>query len=184
MTWTTWTGGDPTACTTTLGEWAAIMPITRSTTMTWGEWGGEWRMVQPNTGLTWQEPHRYPLPVETAAEIAAREEKARQEAARKARAEQQAENLLLELLTPEQRAGYRDAKKFHVIAQSGKRYEVDCRKRMHNVFEVNPAGKRVEEHCIYQRGDLPLPDNIAAQVLLLTADEEEFRRIANQRRVG
>jgi hypothetical protein len=97
---------------------------------------------------------------------------------------ERAESSLLSLLSPDQRESYAKDKKFHVITAEGKRYEIDCRKRMHNVFELNERGQRVLELCIYQTGNTPLPDNIAAQKLLLESDEKEFRRIANHTRLA
>lgn len=117
------------------------------------------------------------------------EELERAAAAQRERAEKQrladarAAELLREHLDEEQRASYERDKKFHVIAADGQRYEVDCGKRMHNVFALDEQGRRVDEFCIYQDGGTPLADNHLAQKLLLEADPVEFRRIANRTRL-
>jgi len=60
-------------------------------------------------------------------------------------------------------------------------YEIDCRRRQHNVYRRDGT-RRVTEYCIYA-GDwgLPLADNALAQKLLLEHDEPRFLRIANSR---
>jgi hypothetical protein len=148
-------------------------------------WVNKYTTTSTTNCTTWHSWTLAPAPkVQTAEEIRQREAQVRRDAALKAKAERQADLLLRELLTPEQRAAYESERRFHVITESGRRYEVDCRQRMHNIFDVDANGRRVMEHCIYQVGNLPLPDNTAAQLLLLRANEEEFRRIANQRRVA
>lgn len=102
---------------------------------------------------------------------------------RERKANKRATDLLRRHLTKEQRVTYDRDKKFHVIAADGQRYEVDCGKRMHNVFALDKQGRRVEEFCIYQEGPTPLADNHLAQKLLLEADPAEFRRIANRKRL-
>jgi hypothetical protein len=186
VTWKYWITNDSstTAVTSCTGDvwtpWCAsdsnttAITTNASTGVIWYSWNG----VIQSVG------HQTPPRVETAEAIREREERHRREDALRAKAERQAEMLLRELLTPEQRHAYERDKKFHVITASGRRYEVDCQRRMHNIFDVDDQGRRVQEHCIYQQGNLPLADNTAAQLLLLRANEDEFRRIANQRRVG
>lgn len=101
-----------------------------------------------------------------------------------AEADKRAANLLRSLLSPEQIADLEKHRRFYLTTESGQRYEIDCKKRMHNVFEVDANGKRLVEHCIYQKGELPLADNAAAQLLLLKADENEFKRISNKTRLA
>jgi hypothetical protein len=115
----------------------------------------------------------------------------RREQERKEREKQQraavarSTELLREWLDEKERQRFDREKKFHVVAQSGRRYEIDVSKRQHNVFELDAKGKRIVEHCILANAfDLPLADNALAQKLLLEADEDQFRRIANQTRLA
>jgi hypothetical protein len=100
------------------------------------------------------------------------------DAARKAAAVQRATELLIAHLDEEQLKEFHDRRAFHLIGQDGKRYEIDCTNRMHNVFE-KAGDRRARELCIFQYGYLPLPDNALAQKLLLEADAQRFREIAN-----
>lgn len=120
----------------------------------------------------------------TAEELAARRQEEEQRKQRKEAAEKAAEELLMSHMTPEQREMYQKMKRFHVISATGKRFEVDATRRMHNVFQLDEQGKRVVEHCIYQTGDTPQGDNLLAQKLLLEHDEAQFVAIANQRRLA
>lgn len=79
---------------------------------------------------------------------------------------------------------YDRLKKFHVISEDGKRFEIDCGgRRYHNIYELDANGEREVEHCIYQQGHNPLGDNYLAQKLILECDAKKFRRIANQTRL-
>jgi hypothetical protein len=116
------------------------------------------------------------------------EEQIRKEAEERKRKQKEiqerAEALLLENLTLEQQEMYKKLKKFRVVSETGKRYEIECNGRQyHNIFELNKEGKRVIEHCIYATRQIPRSDNYLAQKLLLEGDEKRFRRVANQTRL-
>jgi hypothetical protein len=100
---------------------------------------------------------------------------------RKIRVKFAAEELLLENMTPEQVEMWKKTKNFHIIGSDGERYELDARKQWHNIFKLNKEGKRVEEFCIYQSGGTPLSDNHLMQKLIIEADTELLRRVANTR---
>lgn len=124
---------------------------------------------------------------ETAEQKAAREERRRirqqedeKRLAETAAAEAKANELLASVLDDEQRTAWERSKKFHVIGSDGVRYEVDCKKRQHNVFALDETGKRVQELCLVQTGGTPLGDHLACQKLLLESDAEMFRRVANK----
>jgi hypothetical protein len=176
---TTCTCNDSSTIWTPWCETANTTATTNTTTI-WYHWASD-----NCTGsdvcvkATWKPPQ------ETPEEIARREAERRKAEEIRVKAEERANELLRELLAPDQRVQYDEKRRFYLVAQSGKRYEVDCTRRQHNVYEVDAVGKRLEEHCIYARADnqLPLGDNAAAQLLLLQHDEQEFRRIANQRRL-
>jgi hypothetical protein len=105
-------------------------------------------------------------------------ERDKREAEAKA-AEARATKLLKENLDDEQRKELASHKRFHVVGSDGERYEVDCTKRQHNVFAVKD-GKRVREFCAVQTGDTPLQDHLLAQKLMLEADADAFKRVANK----
>ena len=109
-----------------------------------------------------------------------REDRKKREAAEAA--DEKARKLLLEHLPPEQAERYAREQKFSVTASSGAIYELDCKRRMHNVRRIE-GGRAVEEYCIYLTGDCPLPDNHLAQMLMLRHAEKDFLRIANRRQL-
>ena len=100
---------------------------------------------------------------------------------RKAKAARlRAERLLQEHLDEQQRREMAERGLFQVRGPSGKVYEIDTSKQMHNVFELDARGRRIRELCIYTPG-VPQGDNLLAQKLMIEADEEGFRRIANHK---
>lgn len=92
-----------------------------------------------------------------------------------------AEELLLENMTPEQMEMWKKTKNFHIIGADGERYELDTRRQWHNIYRLNAEGRKVEEFCIYQTGRTPLGDNHLMQKLIIEADTELLRRVANSR---
>ena len=179
MVWKVWIAASSvTSCTASVTgndiwpTWCTASDSSTSTATTWHSWNS----TASHSPII-QTYRETPEQIET-------RRKQRVEYERQREALERAESSLLSLLSPEQRESYAKDKKFHVITAEGKRYEIDCRKRMHNVFELNERGQRVLELCIYQTGNTPLPDNIAAQKLLLESDEKEFRRIANHTRLA
>lgn len=151
----TYTCGGGSAATTTNCD--------RCTTGTWQVWVRE-----------------YTPPQRTTEELEAeRQRREKYEADRKA-AEARAAELLMEHLDDEQKAAFKEYRKFHVIGSDGARYEIECTKRMHNVFQLDNQGERVQELCAYQTGETPLADNFLAQKLALETDAPAFRRVANK----
>lgn len=94
-------------------------------------------------------------------------------------AEAKAAVLLKRFLSGDQRRLYERKRAFYVLAEDGKRYEIDCRAKMHNIFEVDDSGVRLREYCIFQSGLLPKSDNHLAQKLLLESNLKRFKEIAN-----
>lgn len=88
-------------------------------------------------------------------------------------AELRAERLLLEHLSPAQRAEYRADGEFTVLASGGRRYLIR-KGRQHNVFELDDEGVRVKELCGHVSERVPDADNILAQKLWLETAEDEF----------
>lgn len=90
--------------------------------------------------------------------------------------------LLRSFLTPEQNRQLDSRREFHVTAASGRTYRF--RPCTRTVQEVERHGSRffvVRSFCLHPPDDAKLPaaDVTLAQVLLLSADEEEFRAKAN-----
>ena len=181
--WYTWTATSTAAststCDSTWTEWCETSATCNTSTATWGQWNS----CTVTTNRSQYVPREL-TPQEVAArESAQKVERERQEKyrAEKAAAEKRATELFRTFLDAQQREQVDKERKFHVIGSDGVRYEVDVTKRQHNVFELDSLGRRIKEFCIYQTGDTPLPDNHLAQKLLLEADAQQFRRIANAR---
>lgn len=184
--WLRWASG--TSAVTTNGEpstwdyWCSASTASTSNTV-WVQWNvGQ---ATRSSTVRWVQPREL-----TAKEVAERaeanrlrqEEWARQEAEREAQrkaAALVAEKLLLENLSQEQRQEYAHEKRFHVISQSGKRFQVKLG-RAGNVMELNESGKGVNRFCIHPTEAVPDQDTMLAQKLLLETDEEKFRKIANR----
>ena len=180
--------------TTSWQTWTSNTATTSTGPQIWYDWNGTSTACSSDTHYyasdyswdRWNPPENVlisSLPSRTLRETREREERSAYAVTveQKVKAQRVAEQLLLENMTPDQREMYEKTKRFHVISSEGKRFEVDCNgRRYHNVNELNAEGKRIVEHCIYQRGGTPLGDNYLAQKLLLECDEKEFRRIANQ----
>lgn len=160
ITWRDWTAST-SSTSESAGRWVCV-----DTSQTWIHWN-----VQTGRAYRIGSTQQTPRPVES------------QTAKEAAQAVKKSQDLLLSQLNETQAAMYKDKAKFHVIGADGVRYEIDCTKRMHNVFALDDKNERTEEFCIYQTGNTPLADNHLAQKLLLEHDVEAFRRIANRRRL-
>lgn len=90
--------------------------------------------------------------------------------------------LLRRFLTPEQDAQLRRKREIPVTTASGRTYRL--LPNTGAVHEVERHGSRyfvVRSFCLHPDDTVPLPpaDVTLSQLLLLVADEEEFRRLAN-----
>jgi len=93
-------------------------------------------------------------------------------------AESTAEKLLAEHLDDKQLEQFRNHRYFEVIRDAGKRvYRI--KHGWAGNIEVFEGGRLVETMCIHPSAQVPFSDNLLAQKLLLEADEQRFRRIAN-----
>jgi hypothetical protein len=104
----------------------------------------------------------------------AEERKAREEAKVKAR------KLLRENLSPAQLESF-DRVGYFFQEIGGRRYKINLG-RSGNVYEVDKNDKHLTRFCIHPAMDVPDEDTVLAQKLLLSANEQEFRRIANATR--
>jgi hypothetical protein len=96
---------------------------------------------------------------------------------------ERAEKMLLRLLSPRQRRKYRKSQSFTVTAASGRKYRI-LPTRILNVEELKPKSRKkvARAWCMVPSDrDVPVYDQMAAQMLLLQADEEKFKEIATRR---
>lgn len=94
-------------------------------------------------------------------------------------AEKRADDLLLEILTPEQRAQYQREKWFIVDGKSGTRYRL--RRAVSGSIDVLNADGGVRHRlCAHLRDAHPLPDHLIAQKFMLEHHEGEFLKVANR----
>lgn len=97
-------------------------------------------------------------------------------------ATRKAEDMLKSMLDDRQRSSYSETASFEVlVTRTGeiRRYLVE-RDWAGNVFRVDQHGRKIERFCIHPEKQIPLPDNMLAQKLLLEADEQTFLRTANR----
>jgi hypothetical protein len=190
QTWTIWVVGDSgtsattnTITTTSNHIWTAWNSASTASTMTITSNG-----TDATTWTVWNEVVSAParrISAEERRRWRAREQEQRrrheEEQRERKEAEAKAETLLLKALTPEQREDYRRRKCFH-LHTGGKRYRIE-RGWQGNVKLVDDAERQLASYCIHPRDHrIPVADNLLAQKLLLEADEQEFRRIANETR--
>jgi hypothetical protein len=101
-------------------------------------------------------------------------------------AQQKAERILLQHLTPEQRDEYQRLQRFSVIGPDGHIYRIN-RGRSGNVQLIEETEEGVigvEQFCIHPIEYVPDEDNMLAQKLLIESDLASFRRIANISHLG
>lgn len=115
-------------------------------------------------------------------EAKAKEEYEKAQAARIA-AEARARELLLSVLSDQQREEYERTKAFRVKAADGKEYRLK-HGWAGNVEELDEFGKAIARLCIHPSAAIPEADNLVAQKLMIETDPESFRRIANRTPIG
>jgi hypothetical protein len=92
------------------------------------------------------------------------------------RARERAMNLLLQYLTPAQRAEFERTCAFKVRGRSGQLYRITYATTA-NIEVLEQPGMVIRRLCAGPLG-VPIPDVMLAQKLMLEADESEFLRIA------
>lgn len=93
-------------------------------------------------------------------------------------ADKRAEALLVENLTAEQAAQYRQLRRFDVVVGE-RRYRIRLG-WAGNVDCVDERGRALERYCIHPVEAVPYADNLLAQKLMLEMDEAQFLRVANR----
>jgi len=140
-------------------------------------------------GQLGQLPPQRPSPEQlAAAERRMREDhdRAQQVARNRESAARRARDLLIEHLTPEQRETFVRHGWFVVEGgQSKTRYRIHTdRGPAGNIHELDITGNAVAQLCGHIRHmSLPLCDEVLAQMIMLKADEEGYRRLANRSRL-
>lgn len=112
---------------------------------------------------------------------AARNEARRQRDISRTQAISRAEELLLSLLSENQRQQYRLTGIFEVIGSAGTLYRIE-RGTAGNIVWIKPDGEiggRLCAHPEMRESWLPVQDVAVAQLLALTTDEKAFVRVAN-----
>ena len=195
------------ACdTTTVLYWTNTV-TTSATTTVWPMWNNEymtttstattdriWYRWQPVTAEEVWQAGWQPAPL-TAEEVAEQARQARQreeeslrateERVRIAReAEARAAELLKANLNESQAREFESEQAFTVISKDGERRYKVTRGWQHNVIKLDAHGKRLATLCAHPVHAVPESDNMLAQKLMLEHAEEEFLKIANERRLA
>ncbi len=189
-TWTLWTTTSSTACSSTIWtDWnnssCCSTTATSAATTVWYAWVHDGTgSCYTQAGRTCQQPQLSAEELERQVaeqkKIAAEwEAKARKEQAEREAAEKRAEELLIRCLDAEQRKQFRKEKKFKVIGGDGATFELGYT-RSGNAREFDADGKPIARFCIHPREDVPIPDVLLAQKLMLETDPASFRKIANK----
>ncbi len=176
--WRTWTAIGTTVTSSSAGEavWIRWTQQGTAAAVTTIRIGDDYLVAPPAPPPTPAELEAR-LEREKARRIEAEARAAREAALRKA-AEQRAKKLLFQLLRAEQIREYVRHKRITIRAPSGTVYRL-----RHgwsgNVEELDAAGKPVNRLCIHPGVQVPVPDNLLTQKLMLETDEAAFRKIAN-----
>lgn len=163
-TWYTWTQTPTTGTyTTTDVTWAQWTTIEDgAATITYGTYGPQ--LSEEDIAAERQR-------IQDAANARMAE---RVEAVKKAKA------LLHSLLDEKQREQLERQRFFDFVSQTGRRMRIKAHSYSRNIDELGPDGKRIRTLCAHPRSyELPLEDHLAAQLLALRHNEEEFFRHAN-----
>ena len=182
--WTSWTCTNTTATTDVWSTWTNGTASSTTTITYDAAW--QWWVQDLPTGKVIH--IREPIVQQpTREQIAARQEANRRyeqqaKEARRARekAEKRAEQMLLTLLSEQQR---RDLKRHNHFFVTGRvnRYRVR-RGRYGNVDVIGPDGRATRSLCAHIPEECPDSDNMAAQKLMLECDDAAFVARANTRR--
>lgn len=210
-TWTTGTSTNAIDVSTYDGTWRAWQPAGTSTQYTikasttannvWYQWV-DWQ--EQGTAATYPPINVgvYQAPVQTKAEIRAaaramaqrakealrlqkkaeRENKLRQQ--KMLQAERRATRLLLALLNRQQKKEYRELKQITINHPGTEIPQYILKNTLSgNILEHDKAGKPIVRHCVHVGYGIPLPDNLATQVLYLKTKPEELLKVANHTRL-
>lgn len=178
-TWSRWATSNATTITSatdTWGYWNAATSGTSTTNTVWLDWNGDGaaapaRIVRSAAAIAADDARRKEWNAQEAAHVKLRE-------AAKARAEK----LLVENLSPIQRAQFSKERCFVVDGRNGLRYRIR-QGRSGNIDMVKADGTIQHRLCAHPREDVPDFDTMLAQKLMLEHDEDSFINLANRHHV-
>ncbi len=166
-TWAEWNGGVYTSATTSISAANVI----------WTIWADG---AQPTARYTYSPPQPTQAKLDAEKKRADEaEKKLAEERKKREAAEKRAEELLLASLDNTQRASFKKEKKFVVKGGDGAAFEI-AYGRQGNIREFDAKGKPIARFCIHPREEVPDPDTMLAQKLMLETDPATFRKIANR----
>lgn len=93
---------------------------------------------------------------------------------------QRATELLVATLSPQQAAEFKSTQAFTVHSKTGDRIYRVTYGTAGNVYELSKEGRKVAKYCIHPSEDVPVPDVMLAQKLMLETDEKQFLKVANK----
>jgi hypothetical protein len=96
----------------------------------------------------------------------------------RAAAREQAEELLLRWLSPEQERDYRERGRFDVTGSDGRRWRILCQGQVGNVQLLDDRGEWAVQYCAHPRG-LPDPAAWLAQAMAVAHNAAAFIAVAN-----
>jgi hypothetical protein len=169
--------GWATGTTSSTNVWTTWLTDTDITTAndTWTRW-----VVTHSTATTTARSyHAPPRDIVTPETLERERQAARAARLVRERAQAAAEALLLASVGPRQAAQFRRFGWFTVRGPSGTHYRVR-QGRVGNVDVLDPQGRVIERLCAHPAADVPDCDTMLAQALMLGADDQEFRRVANR----
>lgn len=187
----TFTSTNSTAGTNVIWDrWTGTKVFTTSSTAIWTGWVSDTTYTcasistSSSTGV-WYDWNCSPV-VKTAEQIARDEARAIEYKARclalrleREKAQEVAEQLLLEHLNPEQTEDYKQHCHFTIRGRNNVRFRIR-KGRSGNVDVVNAAGRIDYRLCAHPAMDVPDCDTMLAQKIMLELDEDNFMRIANR----
>lgn len=186
--WATTTYASSTDTTSTAlyvwGYWTAGTSSTAtdsSTAYVWDNWVTAQYIAEPVQETETQRQQRQAAEAEAAArrteEVRRREEAQRKISEQREKAEKKSRELLVALLTPAQVKELNEKNAFGFISPSGKVFEIH-KGRAGNI--IMQEGKKRTRLCCHPEKQVPVYDNLIAQLLSLMFDEEAFLQLANK----
>lgn len=194
--WASWNDGTATSTTDTCWNyWIQNGAGTSSTSANvWAIWNADVStvtVVRTNIVNNYSQP--VPCRVASPEEIEAERERIRvlrevnerllnEQREKEAIAVKRAEDLLHSYLDEANSERYRKERYIEVWSQSGRRFRIRAG-RAHNIHELSLEGTAIREFCIHVRDNVPNPDNVLAQKLMIEHREADFLQIANMKQL-
>lgn len=182
-TWNIWVNSAATTISqsqyTIQTHWYNSSTVTSYSTNVWNDWQRQPMVYQQ----TYQQPSAEELERRRVLQLEREQAQALLMAEKKAaaaEAKKRATETLHELLDDEQKEMLEKEARFIVCSRTGKKYELRSGFIAGNVSELDAHNKPVARYCCHVYDDVPQEDNLIAQMLMLTTDEEGFLAKANR----